>query len=109
LPEADALLERAILKQPGEPSAHGNLGWVRLRAGDYGGARHALEMALSLQPDNPWMLNMMGVASARLEDWPRAVASFERAAELVPLSPLARDNLARARAHEQPALSPENP
>ncbi len=107
LDEAAALLERAILQQPNEPSAHGNLGWVRLRAGDATGAQHALEMALALQPDNPWMVNMMGVAYARLGDWMRAAAYFERAVTLVPDSQLARENLARALAHEEPFLGPE--
>ncbi len=105
LDEAATLLERAILQQPGEPSAHGNLGWVRLRSGDPPGALHALEMALTLQPDGPWLINMMGVAHARLGDWPRAVAAFERALAVVPDSQLARDNLARARAREEPLLA----
>ena len=109
LKEADILLERAILQQPNEPSAHGNLGWVRLRAGDPVGAQHALEVALTLQPDNPWVLNMLGVAYARLGEWGRAVAYCERALALVPDSQLARDNLARVLAHEQPALTSEGP
>jgi Flp pilus assembly protein TadD len=109
LKEAEALLERAILQQPNEPSAHGNLGWVRLRAGDPAGARHALEVALTLQPDTPWVVNMLGVAYARLGEWGRAVASCERALVLVPGSQLARDNLARVLAHEQPALTSEGP
>jgi len=109
LDEAAALLERAILQQPGEPSAHGNLGWVRLRSGDATGAAHALEMALALQPDNPWVVNMMGVASARLGDWARAVASFEHALRLVPDSQLARQNLARALAREEPLLAAKIP
>lgn len=107
LDEAKALLERAILLQPNEPSAHGNLGWVRLRAGDPTGAQHALEMALTLQPDNPWIVNMMGVAYARMGNWLRAVEYFQRATTLVPDSPLARENLARALAHEEPLLSAE--
>ncbi len=109
LDEAAALLERAILQQPGEPSAHGNLGWVRLRAGDAAGAKRALEMALTLQPDNPWVVNMMGIASARLGDWTLAVASFERALQLVPDSRLARENLVRALAREEPASMAESP
>lgn len=107
LDEAAALLERAILEQPSEPSAHGNLGWVRLRAGNPAGAQHALEMALALQPDNPWVVNMMGVAYARLGDWTQAVGYFERATVLVPDSQLARENLARALAHQEPLLAAE--
>jgi Flp pilus assembly protein TadD len=109
LDEAAALLERAILQQPNEPSAHGNLGWVRLRNGDAAGAQHALEMALSLQPDNAWVVSMMGVAHARLGDWPRAIGYFERAVRLVPDSRLARENLARALAHEDPLLAGDAP
>ncbi len=104
LEDAARMLERAILLQPNEASAHGNLGWVRLRAGDAAGARHALEMALTLQPDSSWLVNMMGVAAARLGDWPRAVAAFERALVLAPDSQLARDNLARALARQEPLL-----
>lgn len=104
LEDAARLLEQAILTQPSEPSAHGNLGWVRLRAGDVTGARHALEMALTLQPDNAWLVNMMGVAYARLGDWPRAVTAFERALRIDPDSQLARDNLARALARQEPLL-----
>jgi protein O-mannosyl-transferase len=107
LAEADALLEHAILQQPSEPSAHGNLGWVRLRAGNATGAVHALEMALSLQPDNPWALNMLGVAHARLGQWERAARDFERAIELVPDSSLARGNLARVFARQEPLLTSE--
>lgn len=105
LDAAAQLLERAILEQPNEASAHGNLGWVRLRTGDNAGAQHALEMALTLQPDNPWIVNMMGVAYARLGEWPRAVAYFERAVALVPDSELARENLARALARQEPLLA----
>lgn len=104
LEDAARLLELAILTQPNEPSAHGNLGWVRLRAGDVTGARHALEMALTLQPDNGWLVNMLGVAYARLGEWPRAVAAFDRALRLAPDSQLARDNLARALARQEPLL-----
>jgi Flp pilus assembly protein TadD len=66
-------------------------------------------VALTLQPDNPWVVNMLGVAYARLGEWGRAVASCERALVLVPYSQLARDNLARVLAHEQPALTSEGP
>ena len=107
LAEADALLEHAILQQPNEASAHGNLGWVRLRAGDPDGAVHALEMALLLQPDNPWTVNMLGVAHARLGQWDLAARDFERAVQLAPDAPLARDNLARVLARQQPSLAAE--
>jgi Flp pilus assembly protein TadD len=104
LEDAARLLERAIMLQPNEASAHGNLGWVRLRAGDLTGARHALEMALTLQPDNGWLVNMVGVVYARLGEWPRAVAAFERALRLVPDSEIARENLTRALARQEPLL-----
>jgi len=52
---------------------------------------------------------MLGVAYARLGEWGRAVAYCERALALVPDSQLARDNLARVLAHEQPALTSEGP
>jgi enoyl-CoA hydratase/carnithine racemase len=42
------------------------------------------------------------------EVWPLAEL-FERALVLVPYSQLARDNLARVLAHEQPALTSEGP
>jgi cytochrome c-type biogenesis protein CcmH/NrfG len=61
-------------------------------------------MALTLQPDNGWLVNMLGVAYARLGEWPRSVAAFERALRLAPESQLARDNLARALARQEPLL-----
>src|SRR4029077_14965241 len=102
LDEARQLLELAIVKQPQEPSAHGNLGWGRLRAGAPAAALTAFAAAQALEPANAWIATMQGIAHARLGEWPVAIAAFQRAMSLTSESALPAQNPPPAEPREPP-------
>ncbi len=104
--EANSLLERAIVEQPNEPRIHEELGRLRLRAGRPAEAVHALSMAAALEPGNASVLSLLGIARAQVGEWGGAVRAFEAAVKLTPQSPLARENLNRARRRQPPLLPP---
>ena len=86
LDESEAALVRALELNPKYPEAHHNLGILRLRRGDAGGAARSFEAALENRPDV--LDDLLWLARARLQagDRPAALAALARAKQRYPRS-----------------------
>ncbi|MFE7191466.1 tetratricopeptide repeat protein, partial [Kitasatospora sp. NPDC057541] len=78
LPEAEALLTRAVERAPDLPTAWANRAAVRFERGDVPGAVGDLDRAIALDPD-PLALYNRGLAHRRLGNRSAAVEDFTRA------------------------------
>lgn len=84
LPEAAAVVERVLARDPGNAKALETLGAVELAAGRVRRAADHLERALAANPALPISWNTLGVARYRLGDARGAVAAWERSIALDP-------------------------
>ena len=66
LPEALALLQRAVRASPQQGALLDSLGWARFRAGDYKAAVTDLERASALEPSDPAIVDHLGDAYWRV-------------------------------------------
>jgi tetratricopeptide (TPR) repeat protein len=94
LPEARALLERAIQLNPVYPEAHNNLGdvWVKLEQPEQ--AIRCFQASLALKPDQPTVMNNLGNTLLLAGRVPEAIAQLEAAVRLKPDLDSTRFNLA---------------
>lgn len=83
-PEALALLEQALEKNPENAFAFSQKAKILFSTGDIGGAAAAIQRALSLQPFQPDFLYVQGVIAARENKLEEAVAAFTKATEINP-------------------------
>jgi chemotaxis protein methyltransferase WspC len=79
LADAQALCERQLARDPGDPSAHALLGVVLSASGDLQGARRSLERALYLDPEREETIVHLMLVHERLGDAARARALGRRA------------------------------
>ena len=80
--ESVSLIERAIILNPNDHKAHGNLGTAFQRLGDLSSAEDHFMLALRLQPNNPSVLNNLGLVFKEMRRYSEAVKSFEKALKL---------------------------
>ncbi len=79
LPEAQALIERALAVEPDNPSFLDSLGWVLFRQGRADAALTPLSKAAAALPANSVIQDHYGDVLAAQGRWPDAVAAWERA------------------------------
>ncbi|HKD11933.1 MAG TPA: sulfatase-like hydrolase/transferase [Thermoanaerobaculia bacterium] len=84
IPEALAVFEKILARDPNNAVTLQNEGITRLKAGDAAGAVALFERALAINDKMPRALNAKGVAEANLNRPVDAIASWKRAAELDP-------------------------
>jgi tetratricopeptide (TPR) repeat protein len=82
--EAEAAFARALELDPRNVEAYVNLGIVRLRVGDPGGARDRFRQSLAIDPGVPRAWNGLGVALTRLGQEREAIDAWSRAVALDP-------------------------
>ncbi len=79
LPEAQALIERALKIEPGNPAYLDSLGWALLRQGKVDEAAGPLARAAAALPANSVIQDHYGDLLARQGKWSEALAAWERA------------------------------
>jgi tetratricopeptide (TPR) repeat protein len=89
-----------VMKRPGNPRAHLNLGFALQRQGDLDGAIERYRETLRLKPDYAEAHNDLGSALERKGRDAEALPHLEMAVRLNPLYALAYNNLAIVLAHE---------
>lgn len=77
-------LQQLLKKDPDNPLAHNNLGFLYYRVGEYGSAVKAFETAIEKKPDFPEAYCNLGLVYFNLGRYQMAVDYFERAVELNP-------------------------
>jgi tetratricopeptide (TPR) repeat protein len=82
--EAEAAFARALELDSRNVEAYVNLGIVRLRVGDPGGARDRFRQSLAIDPGVPRAWNGLGVALTRLGQEREAIDAWSRAVALDP-------------------------
>ena len=94
--EAEQLMERASLLDPGNPSVCINLSALRLNRGDFAGAEEVAAEAAALLPRQPQPLINLGLARLGLGRHAEAVLTFVEAISLAPDDAQAHLSLGRA-------------
>lgn len=84
LPEARAMLEKALQIAPNDPKTLENLGVIKLRQGRPDEARKDLERALRENDQLPISWNTLGVVRYQKGDAPGALAAWQKAVALDP-------------------------
>jgi tetratricopeptide (TPR) repeat protein len=92
---------RAILLDDKNANAHYGRGRAYLRLGNNKQAIMDFDEAIRLNPKDAISLSNRGRAYARMGDYERAIADFQEAAEIDPKNELIKQNLERARRHEE--------
>jgi putative PEP-CTERM system TPR-repeat lipoprotein len=92
---ATVQLEKAFLKEPGQPSAGFMLVGVYLRGGQLRKAVSVAEAVVKSSPNNPTHHNLVGIAKGAAGDVVGARAAFENALKLDPKLAPAKLNLAK--------------
>ncbi len=93
LPEACAVLERALTATPGSAALHGELGRLLLRLGQLPGAATHLARALGADPTLHQAADALGLALHRLGQLERALVCFRKALTIEPGYATAHNNL----------------
>lgn len=94
-PAAEALLQEAMLRQPGSAATLCALGTLRLTVGDPVGAVDYLERCLQAENDYPNAWNILGVAYERRNNYSEASRCYARQLTLLPGHQQAKNNLQR--------------
>jgi tetratricopeptide (TPR) repeat protein len=85
--EAEALVERSLKLDPGDPDALAYVGLLRERRGDLQGAGRAYQELLRRRPDLPFAMLRFGVAAMRAGRNETARNYFEKVVATAPASP----------------------
>jgi len=91
--DAELRFEEFVLTYPGYPGAYVNLAIIRAGHGDDGGAREAIDAALSIDPNHPAALNQLGMLLRRNGNFLEAEAAYLKAVTVSPDYALAHYNL----------------
>jgi tetratricopeptide (TPR) repeat protein len=94
LPEARALIARALELAPGDPFITDSLGWVEFRLGNLDRAEELLQQALAKRPDAE-IATHLGEVLWHRQRHPQALDMFRRARELQGDNATLRDTLRR--------------
>jgi tetratricopeptide (TPR) repeat protein len=84
LPEAEALIRRALSFRQNDPFIMDSLAWVRFRRGAWSEALNLLEKARTLAPDESVIWEHLGDVLAKMGRFPEAKTHYEKALELGP-------------------------
>ena len=84
LPEARALVERALAAKPRDPAFLDSLGWIMLKQNDVGGGVRTLERAAEMTPDDPTVNYHLGVGYWRQNRHAEAEQQWQKALILHP-------------------------
>jgi Flp pilus assembly protein TadD len=96
-PQAEALLQKALVLQPDQPQILNYLGYSWIDRGEH--LTQALELigkAVAAKPDDGYIVDSLGWAYFRLGDYANATRFLERAVELKPDDPTINDHLGDA-------------
>ena len=94
LPEAAAVYERVVARDPSNADALHYLGVIASQQGEQQRSVELISRAIALKPDQPKFHNNLGVALRELKQLPEAQAAFSRAIGLNPAFNDARNNSA---------------
>jgi len=87
LEEAQALIAKAVAREPRNAAYLDSLGWTYFRMGKLETAEHNLLEAHRREPDDPTIEEHLGDLQARLGNTEKAIAHWERALTLKPDEP----------------------
>ncbi len=96
-PEAESLLQKALVLQPGQPQILNYLGYSWIDRGTH--LKEALELigkAVAAKPDDGYIVDSLGWAYYRLGDYANATRFLEHAVELKPDDATINDHLGDA-------------
>ncbi len=79
IPNAEAVIQRALRENPGNPRIVAMAGNIAADAGKYEEAIQYLEHALEIQPKNATYMQSLARIYFASKDWPHAIALYERA------------------------------
>ena len=96
LEHAEALVRKALAKEPANGYFLDSLGWVYYRRGEYGNAASELEKAVRIVADDPVILEHLGDAYAALSRYPEALAAYRHSSELQEPSASLREKIESA-------------
>ncbi len=96
LEHAEALVRKALAKEPANGYYLDSLGWIYFRRGEYGRAASELERAVRIIADDPVILEHLGDAYAALSRYPEALAAYRHSSELQEPSASLREKIESA-------------
>ena len=103
---AQELLARAVERNPGNPTAHCNLGIAYWKQGDMSNAVTSLSRAAELAPENPRPLELLGHLLTKDKRWNEAREALDRACLRSPRQPSILTAMAVVEFHAgEPALA----